>query len=152
MNPQKKLITFLHDHHVPYKIKKHELDNLKLVIHSEKQDRHIEIELYEGGYNLHFSIENFYCFDQHDFFEELSGMEENLIDFISQIIREDLVGIKIEYAGSVRDLFCRSIEINALTEKRIASLKEKDSLKGKQYKFSIRSFKGIYDKDIKGEI
>ncbi len=151
-----KLINFLHENQISYEISKGlDLSGSSTIIYSPKKDRHLKIELYPGGYNLHFSIANFGCFDEHDFSEDSSDIEKRLFSLIIQIFSEEILGFRAEYAGSIYELYCKPDEINKHIEKRMVSLKyseEKGYLKTREYKFSFRSFNGTYDKDIQGKL
>lgn len=156
INFHNQLINSLYENKISYEISKEsDLSGSIVIIQSPKGDRHLEIELYPGGYNLHFSIDNFGCFDEHDFSEDSSDIEKSLLNLITQIFSEEIVGFRAEYAGSIFELYCKPDEINKHIEKRMVSLKyseEKGYLKTKEYKFSFRSFKGTYDKDIHGNM
>ncbi len=158
-NFHNQLINFLQENKIPYEIdKESDLSGYVTIIRSPKEDRYLKIELYPSGYNLHFSIDNFSCFDKHDFSENSSDMEESFVDLlnlITQIYNEEILGFRAEYSGSIFESYCKPDEINKQVEKRMISLKyseEKGYLKTKEYKFSSRSFKGTYDKDIQGKM
>lgn len=154
-NIYKELIKFLKENKISFTDKEAYLSTFIVFIPSPKKDRHLEIELYEGGYKLHFSIDTFGCFDEHDFSENSSDIEKSLLNLIIKIFNEEIVGFRAEYAGSIFELYCKPDEINKHIEKQMTSLKyseEKGNLKTKEYKFSFRSFKGTYDKDVHGKM
>lgn len=144
------LINILEKNKITYAIKQDESSNeFLIIIHSPIKERHLRIELYDGGYNFHFSIDNYCCFDEHNYSGDASfDVEQTLLNLIIRVINEELIGFRAEYANSVREFYCKPEEINKLMEKQMRSLEylqEQGRLKIKDYKFSIHSFKGSHD-------
>lgn len=151
-----RLITILQENKVNYEINPKDNSDCTIVILSEKAGRKINIELYDGGYNFHFSIDGSFCVCYHDMWEfnENSSYEgESLINLISEMINEKLVGIILERGDYSRSHIVEFPKVDKFLKKEMLSLEyshEKGFLKNKQYRFLIRSFKGTEDKDLQG--
>lgn len=151
-----RLVAILQKDNVTYEISLKDSSSCTVIILSEKAGRKINIELYDGGYNFHFSIDDSFCICNHDMWElnENSSYEgESLINLISEMINEKLVGIIFERGDYTRDYIVEFAKLDKFLKKEMLTLEyshENGFLKNKQYSFLIRSFKGNEDKDLQG--
>jgi hypothetical protein len=155
VNISELVTNFLQKNKINYILnQEQDLQNFSVQIPSPTEDRCIKIDVYDCGYNLHFPIDNIWCFCDHYCSTEdyLTFNEVNeLLTFIHQIIHEELIGFSVQYAGSTYQLFCSPLEVNIQIEKKMMFLKDNDLI-NKEYKFYISSFKGTYDQYIQGRM
>ncbi len=151
------LKKILQDNKITYEVKQQDdPDSFNIIIFSEKSDRKINIELYAGGYNLHFANEGLQCVCHHDMWElneSASFKGESLINLVADMINEKLVGVIFQRGDHLKTYLVEFSQLDKFLKKQMQSLEcshENDFLKNQQYCFLIKSFHAAKDKDLRG--
>lgn len=113
----------------------------EITFQSSLPDRKVNISLNNEGYDLHFSINDFWCFCHHDYSADMQAF----LQLIDALINEKIVGIKIERGEYVRDKLINIDEVDEYIRKQISYF-EIHPVQNENYKFFIRSLKGTADK------